>query len=249
MLSAKKVIQLCLVIFAVSFLPACALNDKQQRKQWIDSGQALINKFSKKPLTEKDIATGLKEALKVGAERVVTQLSKKNGYLKDKKIHIALPDKMQKVHRTLKKAGLEKYTSELEIKMNRAAEIAAPKAKKLFVKAINDMRWQDVKAIYKGKDDAATQYFKKKMTPSLNKMIRPVIHQTLSEVGVVKIYKQAIKKYYSIPFVPKVNDDLTGYVMAKSIRGIFYYLAQEEAAIRQDPAKRTTELLKRMFDK
>jgi len=29
--------------------------------------------------------------------------------------------------------------------------------------------------------------------------------------------------------------------------GIFYYIAKEEAAIRQNPVKRTTELLKRVF--
>jgi len=29
--------------------------------------------------------------------------------------------------------------------------------------------------------------------------------------------------------------------------GIFYYMAKEEAAIRTDPAKRTTDLLKRVF--
>jgi len=31
------------------------------------------------------------------------------------------------------------------------------------------------------------------------------------------------------------------------MNGIFHYLAQEEAAIRQNPAKRTTELLKTVF--
>jgi len=30
--------------------------------------------------------------------------------------------------------------------------------------------------------------------------------------------------------------------------GIFYYLAQEEAAIRQNPLKRTTDILRRVFD-
>ncbi|WP_200889333.1 DUF4197 family protein [Geoalkalibacter ferrihydriticus] len=29
--------------------------------------------------------------------------------------------------------------------------------------------------------------------------------------------------------------------------GIFYYLAEEEAAIRRNPAKRTTELLRQVF--
>lgn len=246
MLSLKNSIQLCVVIFVISFLQSCVINDKHN-KQWTESGHVLINNLNNKPLTKKDIALGLKDALKIGAERVVARVGKHNGYLNDKNIHIVLPAKLLKVQDTLKKVGLVRYTRDLEVKMNRAAEAAAPKAKKLFWQAIKDMRWQDVMTIYKGEDDAATKYFKKKMTPSLHKMIRPVIHTTLSDVGVVKAYNKVLNKYHSIPFVPKVKDDLTVYVMQKSINGLFYYLAKEEAAIRKDPAKRTTQLLKRMF--
>jgi hypothetical protein len=40
---------------------------------------------------------------------------------------------------------------------------------------------------------------------------------------------------------------LTNYVTEGGMNGIFHYLAREEAAIRQNPAKRTTDLLKRVF--
>lgn len=243
----KIVLRTFLLLLSVSLLQACAINDKKQLNNFLASSKKALNDISKKPLTEKDIAAGLKEALRVGTERVVSRVGKNNGYLNDKAIHIALPKNLQKVHNTLKKVGLEKYTSELEVKMNRAAEIAAPKARQLFWTAIKDMRWQDVQAIYKGKQDAATQYFKKKMSPALRNMMRPVIKQTLSDAGVVKAYERVVKKYNAIPFVKKVHYDIEGYVMDKGINGIFYYLAIEEAAIRKDPLKRTTELLKKVF--
>ena len=229
------------------FLQSCAINDKHQLSQVLESSRAALNDLSKKSLTEQDIAAGLKEALKVGAERVVSKVGKRNGYLNDKAIHVALPENLQKVHHTLKQVGLGRYTNELEVKMNRAAEVAATKAKKLFWIAIQDMHWQDAQAIYNGEPDAATQYFKKKMTSSLKRMMKPVIDQSLSSVGVIKEYKKVVKKYHEIPFVPRVKEDLSGYVMDKGIYGLFYYLEKEEAAIRNDPAKRTTVLLKRVF--
>ena len=238
---------LFLIISLMSLLSSsCAINDKQQ-KQLVESGQALLKELNKKKLTENDIAAGLKEALKVGSERVVSQIGKTNGYLNDKAIHIILPENLQKAHKTLNKLGLGHYTKELETKMNRAAELAAPKAKKIFYSAIKDMRWQDVKVIYNGNEDAATQYFKNKMTPALKQMMKPLIEQTLAQAGAIKAYQHVIKQYHSIPFVPRIKNDLTGYVMDKGIHGLFYYLAKEEAAIRQDPAKRTTALLKRVF--
>lgn len=242
----QKNFSLLIVLLTSLLSSSCAINDKQQ-KQLVESGQALLKELNNKKLTENDIAAGLKEALKVGSERVVSQLGKPNGYLNDKAIHILLPKNLQQAHKTLNKLGLGHYTKELETKMNRAAELAAPKAKKIFYSAIKDMRWQDVKVIYNGNNDAATQYFKNKMTPALKQMMKPLIDQTLAQAGVIKAYQHAVKQYHSIPFVPRVNNDLSGYVMEKGIYGLFYYLAKEEAAIRQDPAKRTTALLKRVF--
>ena len=54
-------------------------------------------------------------------------------------------------------------------------------------------------------------------------------------------------EYRAIPFVPDAKADLTTYVVEKGMDGIFHYIALEEAAIRQNPAKRTTELLQRVF--
>ena len=236
----KMISQKIILLLAFSLISSCAINDKQQINNLIES-------ITARPLTTQDIAAGLKEALRVGSERVVVQVGKTDGYLKDKIIHIFLPPELQKIHNTLNKVGLGQYTNELEMKMNRAAEIAAPKAKQLFWTAIQQMQWSDVQVIYKGKDDAATEYFRNKMTPSLRTMMRPVIKQTLSEAGAVQAFNHVVKQYHSIPFVPRVEYDMEGYVMDYAIQGMFYYLAKEEAAIRKDPVKRTTAILKKVF--
>jgi len=66
-------------------------------------------------------------------------------------------------------------------------------------------------------------------------------------VGAVQAYDNVMKEYRSVPFVPDVKADLTNHVVEKGMDGIFYYMAKEEAAIRTNPAKRTTDLLKRVF--
>ena len=243
----KIITQYFILFLMASLIQACAINDKQQLSKFLESSKSTLNGLTDKPLTEQDIAAGLKEALRVGTERVISQVGNTNGYLNDNAIHITLPENLQKVHDTLNKVGLGKYTKELEVKMNRAAEVAATNAKQLFWKAIQDMRWQDVKEIYNGKENAATEYFRNKMTPALKSMMRPVINNALSEVGAVKAYEHVVKQYHQIPFVPRIQYDLTGYVIDNGIYGIFHYLEKEEAAIRKDPVKRTTALLKKVF--
>ena len=212
---------------------------------WMKQGEELLDQY--RPLTEQEIADGLKEALRVGSQRVVAQVGQRGGYSKDRAIHIPLPEELQPVQNTLSKVGLGHYLDDLEKGMNRAAEVAAPKAKALFVDAVRQMTWEDVKQIYNGPDDAATRYFQKQMTPELKRMFRPVVDESLSKVGVVQTYELTMDKYRSIPLVPVVKADLNSYVTQKGIDGIFYYLAKEEAAIRKDPAKRTTEILRRVF--
>lgn len=213
---------------------------------WLNQARSLLDNGGAQ-VSEQDMAAGLKEALRVSTQRVVSQVGRQDGYHLDQAIHIPLPDKLHRVQRTLDKVGLGNYMDDLELKMNRAAEVAAPQAKQLFWNAIRQMSWQDVKAIYQGPDDAATQYFKRSMSPELKRSMRPVIERSLSQVGVIQAYERAMGKYRAIPLVPDVKADLNDYVLDRAISGLFYYLAREEAAIRRDPAKRTTELLRRVF--
>jgi hypothetical protein len=198
-------------------------------------------------LSATDIAEGLKEALRVGSERVVTQVGRADGFNADPTIHIPLPPKLAEARKVLATVGLNGMLDDLETRCNRAAEAAAPQAKALFWKSIRAMTLDDARAILNGPNDAATRYFQSKMTPELIVAMRPVIDDSLAQVGAVRAYQQAVAKVETIPFAPNIKIDLTGYVANKAMDGLFHYLAVEETAIRQNPAKRTTELLRRVF--
>ena len=200
-----------------------------------------------RPLTDLDIGNGLKEALRIGTQRVVGQVGAVDGYNADSLIHIPLPEDLRKVHNTLDKIGLGSMTADLELKLNRSAERAAPEAKDVFWNAITEMTLDDVRGIWKGPDDAATQYFRGNMTVPLTDRFTPIILDAMGEVGAIRSYDRMMSKYESIPFVPDVKGDLTRYTVKKALGGLFTYVAKEEAAIRKDPAKRTTELLQRVF--
>lgn len=218
---------------------------------WLDDLKSKIGSKDKKEqsLGADEVGGGLKEALRVGTETVVGKLGATDGFNLDPAIHIPLPGQLDKVRSLLGKIGMDSYLEDLELGLNRAAEIATPKAKTLFIQAINDMTLDDVMAIYKGPDDSATQYFKSKMSAPLALEMAPVVDESLADVGAVKMYDDMMENYDSIPFAPEVEADLSEYVVQKGMDGIFHYLAIEEAAIRQDPAKRTTEILKRVFGK
>ena len=198
-------------------------------------------------LSTDEIAAGLREALRVGTGRVVEQVGTTDGFNADPDIHIPLPGALKDVQSVLQKVGMGDLADDLELKLNRGAEAAAPAAKELFIQAISEMTLEDVQAIYKGPDDSATQYFKGKMSPALAKRMAPIVDESLADVGAVKSLDAMMSQYKSIPFVPDVKSDLTSYVVEKAMDGIFLYVGREEAAIRTNPAARTTDLLKKVF--
>lgn len=202
-------------------------------------------------LSAGEIGAGLKDALKVAAKTVTNKLGVKDGFNADPAIHIPLPDTLKTIQQGMKMAGQSALMDDLELKLNRAAETATPKAKQLFIDAIQSMTLEDAKGILNGPKDSATQYFKRTMSPNLKTAMRPVIGKTVSESGAIKAYSRVTSAASALPIIGQTiqsgPDQLTDYVLDYALNGIFKYLGDEEAAIRSDPAKRTTELLKKVF--
>lgn len=222
-------------------------------QNWLEQGQKVFEEFSqeegseKQGLSSETMADGLIEALKVGTANVVRQLGQPGGFYKKPEIHIPLPDSMQKVQSVLSRAGASSMLDDLELKLNRAAEKAVPRARDLFRQAISEMTFDDVRSIYNGPQDAATRYFQGKMSDPLAGEMQPVVENSLSRVGAVQSYDRVMDRYTSVPFVPDVKGDLVSHTLDRTLDGIFTVLAREEAAIRSDPAKQTTKLLKTVF--
>lgn len=197
--------------------------------------------------TSLEINNGLKQALELGTTKSADQLSAVNGFFGNAAVKILFPPEAQKVERTLRSIGLGKLADNVILSLNRAAEDAAGKAKPIFISAIKQMTLQDVTNILLGSKDAATQYFKRTTTQQLAASFRPVVQNSLSKVGATKYYGDAAAAYNKVPFVSKVNPDISDYVTQKAIDGLFLEIAQEELNIRSNFSARTTPLLQKVF--
>ncbi len=236
------------LIWITFCLLLCACSTQSSGQSLLDRLKDTVqNQGNGQSLTDSEIRGGLREALTVGTERVIAQVGAEDGFNLDPSIHIPLPKSLQRVDSALSSLGLNSLTSELETRLNRAAEAAAPEAKALFVDTISNMTLADAQGILTGPDDAATQYFRTQTSERLTELMRPVIETSLQQVGALQSYDAAVSRYQQLPFVPDVSADLTEYTIDKSMDGIFYYLAKEEAAIRENPLKRSTELLRKVF--
>ncbi len=208
---------------------------------------SLVFSYAQINLGNDEIANGLKDALKIGAQKSADKLSAVDGFFKDAAVKILLPPEAQKVEKTLRGMGMGQMCDNAILSMNRAAEDASKSAAPIFIKSITSMGIGDAVGILRGPDTAATSYLKKTTTPQLTVAFKPIVDASLKKTDATKYWKDIFDTYNKIPFVKKINPDLTSYATQKAIEGIFFYVAVEEKNIRKNPAAQATDLLKKVF--
>jgi hypothetical protein len=197
---------------------------------------------------EAKIVAGLKQALEIGTERAVGRTSQQDGFLRNPSIRLGLPDSLQTMVAGLRAMGLAGRIDELEVAMNRAAEQASAEATQVFWQGIRQMSFADAGAILAGGDTAATEYFERTTREPLRGRFEPIVAERMRDVGLVRLYADLSARYAALPFTAAPTLNLERYVTDGALDGLFRVLGEEERRIREDPAARTTTLLKEVFE-
>ncbi|HKQ40471.1 MAG TPA: DUF4197 domain-containing protein [Verrucomicrobiae bacterium] len=202
-------------------------------------------------LTEDQIVAGLKQALDKGTDHAVTSLGREGGFLQNLHVRIPLPEKLRTTERTLRTLGQDQLVNEFEMAMNRAAEKAVPEAVEVLASSIRQMRLEDAERILRGPDTAATDYFRRTSETNLHERFLPIVKQATAAVGVTAAYKRMMDRValggLGEAIFGREAIDLDAYITGKALDALFVKIGEEEKLIRQNPAARTTELLRKVF--
>src|SRR5262245_35745746 len=198
-------------------------------------------------LSKGDVVSGLKEALNGAAGLAGKRLSAKDGFMGDPAVRIPLPGVLGDAQKRLQPFGMAGPLDDLQLKVNRAAEAAVPTAKTLVVDAVRTLTFDDAMGVLRGGDTAATDFLRKKTETGLRKAFRPYFDKALATSGALTAVDSAVAKYGAGLVKTDAKTWLADSATTGALNGLFYYVAREEQAIRRDPVKRTTDLLRKVF--
>ncbi len=198
-------------------------------------------------LTKGDVSLGLKEALSQAGSLATKRLSAKDGFMGDPAVRIPLPGLLGDAHKRLAPFGMAGPLDDLQKKVNRAAEASAPIAGKLVADAVKNITFDDAMTILRGGDTAATDYLKRKTEAGLRKSLQPQFKEALATSGALVALDSAVSKYGAGMVKSDTKTWLADEATTGAVKGLFYYLAREEQAIRRDPVKRTSDILRKVF--
>jgi len=207
-------------------------------------------------LSQDQITAGLKEALGKGVQQAVAALGKEDGFLKDLKVKIPMPDSLKKVEKTLRSLRQDKLADEFVTTMNRAAEQAVPEAASVLGDSVKQMSIADATAILTSTNNAATQYFRRTSETNLHARFLPIVKAATEKAGVTSAYKRMTEKAtsglggfgsFGENLLGVQTPDLDDYVTRKALDCLFVKIADQEKLIRENPVARTTDLLQKVF--
>jgi hypothetical protein len=214
--------------------------------------QAIVapNPSGPAPLTNTEVVSGLREALTVGINNATKLTSATDGFYKNPEIFIPLPEQARVVQDHANSLGLGAQVENVVVAMNRAAEEASKEAVPIFVEAIRGMSIEDGFAILNGGDGAATRFLMDRTTAQLKQAFMPKVKDAIDKVQLAQLWQPIVSRYNmttTISGKPRVQEDLSEYVLDRSITGLFLMVEKEENKIRKDPVARVNDILRRVF--
>lgn len=211
------------------------------------TGLSLAHGQSFASVSQSDAASGLRQALLIGAEAVTTRLGRTDGFWGDPRVRIPLPRTLANVQRSLRPLGLSAPLDDLELRVNRGAEQAMPQAWRLFQRTIQSITLTDALSILRGGDTAATQFLRTRTEPDLTAALRPILETTLQGAGAFTALETAMRTTALAGTAQNLRGQLIDFSVTRALDAAFSLIADEERAIRQDPVRRTSRLLRRVF--
>lgn len=202
-------------------------------------------------LSEADAASGIRAALNNGIGSAISTIGVQDGFLANNLIKIPLPGFLQDIQGNLGRFGLSGPLDNLQTQLNRGAETAVPLARDIFVDTVASLSIEDAIGIVQGGDNAATTLLQERTGSQLSSLFTPIMTTALQNTGAIQTFDQLAGNLNTIPLAPKLGDDakskLITHGVDRGLDGMFTYIGREEAAIRANPAKRTSEILQRVF--
>lgn len=240
-------------LFLVTALALMLGHSAAQAQGWRDVMRGIFGGATQNTetgtLLETEIVSALRDALAQGTTAAVNELGRPGGFWTDAARRIPPPPLVARSESALRAMGMGASVEAFHQTLNSAAEQAVPKAADILGAAVREMSLADARGILDGADDAATRYFERVAGPSLRAAFMPIVSDATARGGVTQQYRAITRQagaLFSLGGTP-ASLDLDTYVTDQALVGLFSMMAEEEQRIRENPAARGTEIMKRVF--
>ena len=187
-------------------------------------------------VTREEADSGLREALIQGAVASALRLGQTDGYWGDAAVRIPLPGRLGQLQRQLDRFGMGGPLNDLQLRLNRGAEAAAPAAVDIFTNASRGLSITDVIGVLRGGETAATDLLASRTRPQLLEVFTPPVREGLDSSGAGQAFDRVRARYGlsdgSLGQIGQIagigsgdgslKDQFVGFAVGKALDGLFH---------------------------
>jgi len=182
-------------------------------------------------------AEALRESLLADSRNALALTSRRDGFLTNPEIRIALPGAMKDMARGLRRIGFASHLQEFELALNRAAEAASGEALDVFAGAIEGLDFSGVRPSKAAGTSAVAEYLRSAAFDELRDHLAPIAERSMAKAGVRAIYARMLQHWKAMPGAVAPDLDLDEYLTQETLDGLLRMIAREESRrLRSDPA-------------
>ncbi|MEY2880780.1 MAG: hypothetical protein RLZZ15_3160 [Verrucomicrobiota bacterium] len=183
-------------------------------------------------LTQPQVLNGVKSGLGTAVDLAATELAKPGAF------QLTGPASMAKLQTLLVKANQSGALDGFKASLNQAATSVAPQAALVLKDSLKTLTLDDAAALAAGAPGSATKLLRKTAEPALRTKLIPLVNQAIASNATAAHAKDLAAKagpMAAMLGVPSATD-LENYLLGQVIETSFGYVAQQEAALRANPA-------------
>lgn len=199
-------------------------------------------------LSVTEIDDGLREALAASARSAKSRIESSRGYYGDPSVRIALPHSWEQSRQVADRIGFSGDFDRLQVQLNQAADAALAEILRATASGIDTIEFDDPRELLQSSErHAATLFLRASVRARVIDAIVPVVSEALLANGAIDTAHKIARRTGQQQPTGKLNQDLARHVVNASVAGFFRQMARHEEAIRLNPGRRTTSLLKKVF--
>jgi hypothetical protein len=197
------------------------------------------------PLSEADVANGLKQALIQGVNRGSGSLFATETNGNSSLLNAMLPTEVKDVLSVARNLGFGPKIDNVSKTLNTAAVNSVKNSVPVFVNAITSMNISDAWGVLRGDKSAATTFLRKATAATLPAVIKPEVGNVFTSLGL----KTSLLSNLGVknPLLNDLDIDMSGLLTNMITTKMYDKVQEEEARIRTDIGARSTDLMRRVF--
>lgn len=202
-----------------------------------------------RPMDEKTVAAGLKDALHVAVENTVALRGARGGFGSRAGFHIAPAPDLCKMVASSASEPTQTQLLHLEERMNRIAEHASAASAPLLHEAVAQLKIPYAIEVLRGDNAAATNYLYTHKFAQIKKGFARLVRTKMDQAALYENVSRLLESLKHTGEARHMYDDIHAYVTGETLDGIFATLRHEEHVLRNNPAARPTTQTKRIFSR